>query len=191
MLSSTVTGIQPANILTTKLIEHEKGILVGFGRRGVDNKFAGLKRAGESEISLSNSDCVLPLFDSSKFCVANSNTPTHTCPGDSGGPIFVQREKEYYVAGVNSHGLNIDSNCGDKANYYTKISAFQEWINTSMTGFGIGYSGYCQNSHCLFSVESNDYPYAYVANEQQLIRLDSDVNSVKISFPIEDDIRFC
>ena len=51
-----------------------------------------------------------------------------SCHGDSGGPLAVQRNDERFVlAGVTSFG---DPGCAHNGGYYTKVSAFTDWIQS-------------------------------------------------------------
>jgi secreted trypsin-like serine protease len=56
------------------------------------------------------------------------------CNGDSGGPLVVPVENEYKLAGLVSWG---SSSC-DTYGAYTRISLFEDWINTN-TGIEISY----------------------------------------------------
>ena len=68
-----------------------------------------------------------------RFFICTKNTyPYHehrnTCQGDSGGPLAVQRnDGRFLLAGITSFG----DECRDLG-YYTKVSAFVDWIHFVM-----------------------------------------------------------
>lgn len=47
------------------------------------------------------------------------------CSGDSGGPAFIERSGDWYVAGITSYG---DANC-TRYGVSTRVDAFATWIN--------------------------------------------------------------
>ncbi len=51
-----------------------------------------------------------------------------TCPGDSGGPLYVEDEGELYVVGASARGVtSTDKTCGD-GGIYTLVPAYLDWI---------------------------------------------------------------
>jgi MYXO-CTERM domain-containing protein len=87
-------------------------------------------------------------------------TPGGPCSGDSGGPAFLLRGGQEYVAGVTSYG---DQNCS----WYgcsTKVDAFEGWINdfiggvngSSCSSAGQCNSGFCENGVCCSTACTGD-----------------------------------
>jgi len=57
-------------------------------------------------------------------------------PGDSGGPMFYQKDKHWHLIGISSHDMTFGEE-SEHATYndmdvYTRVSAYKEWI-TMMT----------------------------------------------------------
>ena len=59
----------------------------------------------------------------------------NTCSGDSGGPIFVNREGQWLVAGATSYGLRTNCDAGDYS-YFSNFSdpAVISWLNSVVPG---------------------------------------------------------
>lgn len=74
-----------------------------------------------------------------------------TCQGDSGGPVMIFNQ-QWYVVGIVSYGIG----CA-RANYsgvYVRVAYYQNWINSTMNGFGIGFAVTPSTPHST-SVSSN------------------------------------
>lgn len=61
------------------------------------------------------------------FCAGFEEGGTDTCPGDSGGPIFIEQDNEFRQIGITSWG---PSACGTASQYgvYTRLSQFEDWV---------------------------------------------------------------
>jgi thermitase len=89
-----------------------------------------------------------------------------SCYGDSGGPMIVQSESEWKLAGIVSWGVG----CADPHNYdvYTRVSSFVNWINSyinptltiriSGNGFGTVTSN-PTGINCSASTCTSTFPY--------------------------------
>lgn len=83
-----------------------------------------------------------------------------SCQGDSGGPVVVNNEDgSFGLVGLVSWGIG----CGqkEKPDYYTRISAFRSWIETTRKSFESGeldllkrYDSHCYQDELTLSQES-------------------------------------
>ncbi len=139
-------------------------LFVGFGITRYGGNDYGVKRR-----------VTLPLYhicNSLSGCQVNlrgTNYPTRpnsisydqadrgTCMGDSGGPAFIMRDGQKYVAGVNSI---VWGECNLLASG-TKVDAYEQWINDFIGSFTLNgqvctndaqcYSGFCVDGVCCES----------------------------------------
>ena len=64
------------------------------------------------------------------LCAGTTSPPyIDTCQGDSGGPLAIQREGQWYLAGVTSFGRG----CAEPGypGVYARVSAFTDWIRAA------------------------------------------------------------
>ncbi|MCP4602656.1 MAG: S1 family peptidase [Proteobacteria bacterium] len=102
--------------------------LVGYGDDGEGN--AGIQRKGDSTI-LDVQPGLIQIGGKGKAT---------TCPGDSGGPVFIQQEGEWRVIGVNSFGAG--AVCDPVAGMWSVNTLNScSWLNSTMeklVGHGLG-----------------------------------------------------
>jgi V8-like Glu-specific endopeptidase len=62
-----------------------------------------------------------------------------TCPGDSGGPVYMERDGETFLVGATSRGRDDFSSydCG-KGGVYTIVPAYQGWIDETASSDALG-----------------------------------------------------
>ncbi|CAF3763877.1 unnamed protein product, partial [Rotaria socialis] len=68
-----------------------------------------------------------------QLCAGVSGGGKDTCQGDSGGPLMMfSSSNQWVLIGVTSSGRG----CADAAysGMYTRVAAFQDWINSTMNG---------------------------------------------------------
>ena len=76
--------------------------------------------------------------NTTQFCAGDKRGKSDTCHGDSGGPAMalhfdpVNKEKRWYQVGIISWGNGCAQK--DEYGYYTKVSAFLNWINNKIKG---------------------------------------------------------
>jgi serine protease immune response integrator len=61
------------------------------------------------------------------------------CPGDSGGPVLVKRDSEWFVAGVASHGPSAEGVCDASFSIYTYSPAYFDWLLANAPGQNPSY----------------------------------------------------
>jgi secreted trypsin-like serine protease len=94
-------------------------LFVGFGYNSLDGSHfgVGIKREGSWKISSVTNRTV-------SFSVPGKST----CHGDSGGPAFIERQSQLYLAAVTSGG---DDNCTKGVE--TRIDAYRSWLDSLIT----------------------------------------------------------
>lgn len=108
-LGSPVDGIAPRKINTVQTPAFgSSGTIVGFGLSRDDLSDTGVKRLGE----VTTASCIGSGTPENEHVCWNFTVPpgaagtdSNTCPGDSGGPLFVDINNQTYVAGVTSGGV--------------------------------------------------------------------------------------
>lgn len=101
-------------------------VIAGFGLD--ENGNNGFLRAGYNTISSFSSKAISLRF-------ADSNGDTNTCSGDSGGPLFIQRDSTWVLAGVTSNGIRANCGAGDVSNFANLLdSSNRSFINSIVPG---------------------------------------------------------
>ena len=125
-LNEPVLDVEPAVLFRESPDVGETITIVGFGSggdaSGSDGTF-GVKMVGTTTIDMVTPSSVDWLFDDP----AESNT----APGDSGGPGFVERDGEFFLASVTSGGTEVDAALGDMA-FNVRVDAFQVFIDSTV-----------------------------------------------------------
>jgi len=107
-----------------ELLDH-----VGFGYADLNQTEYGVKRQAELPIDSVSND--------GRFAYVQDGNPYFgPCNGDSGGPAFIERGGQTYVAGVTSYG---DAGCIEYG-VSTDVSFYTEWID-AFVGPGGGDQG--------------------------------------------------
>ncbi|XP_046750439.1 uncharacterized protein LOC124413710 isoform X2 [Diprion similis] len=115
------------------------GKVAGFGRTELGGTSAVLQTLTLPYISysqcksLKNNAEVEVFISNDKFCAGYTNGSA-VCEGDSGGGLVFQKDDLWYVMGIVSVGLGVETSNGertcDKNSYslYTKVSTYMSWI---------------------------------------------------------------
>lgn len=167
----TLTASVPANIATpTRLLDETTGLVgmvaatLGYGFNGVGSlghQFSsdGLRWGGENIIdvygspaSSSGTNIISTDFDNgtagANQIPSSSATPlpfeATTAPGDSGGPVLVQMNGEWLIAGVLSGGTTNTSVYGD-VSWWTGTAVFRSQIEAFGGQFVGGADVICGN----------------------------------------------
>jgi secreted trypsin-like serine protease len=110
-------------------------IVSGYGRREVDlqgvSSKDGLLYVGEATFQRRT--------DAEFLAGGESGNEADTCPGDSGGPVYVEQDDEMYLVGATSRGRDDfpDAECG-KGGVYTIVPKYQSWIDESASHDDLG-----------------------------------------------------
>ncbi len=128
-LSAPIEGIAPSPINTAEdPAPGTAGTIVGFGLSRGDRDDAGLKREGQVETT-----ACFGVPDPPHVCwlftdpLGNPGDDSNTCPGDSGGPLFVDFGDGPVVAGVTSGGVSEDCLPFDEA-WDANVFFERQWI---------------------------------------------------------------
>ena len=108
---------------------------VGFGNSDVNSTTGfGIKRM--VDIAIATVDCSgasgtqLGCDSALEFVAGAPFLNKDTCNGDSGGPVYVQHQGEWYVAGATSRATEGSSHpCGD-GGIYVRLDRYRDWIRS-------------------------------------------------------------
>ena len=70
------------------------------------------------------------------FVTGSTTASVGVCPGDSGSPGFINRDGEWFVAGVVSHG---EPFCPSRYSAYTATDDFFDWLVANAPGQNPSY----------------------------------------------------
>jgi len=157
--SAPPSNINPIPFLPSSLEINQADVsdpleYVGFGETETHTTGAKLTVTNDLDwICTNSSGCVVgPGYQASANTICGDQSPGGPCHGDSGGPAFIERSGQEYVAGVTSYG---DQYC----QYFgcsTKVDEFETFITDYIGGqpgdtcinAGACLSGYCVDGVC-------------------------------------------
>jgi V8-like Glu-specific endopeptidase len=118
-----VMPILPAKHLDEALYVGGELTIAGYGRRVV-NQFGV-----SSEDGLHYVGAMHFVRRSEREFLAGSDMDSDACPGDSGGPVYVELDGKTWLVGATSRGRDDYEtwDCG-KGGIYTLLSSYQDWI---------------------------------------------------------------
>lgn len=134
ILSEPVVGVAPREIAQGDAPERAKFVrLVGYGATDSNGKLGyGVRRT--VDVPVATPDAAYGADPATEFVAGAPFTNMDTCPGDSGGPAYVEIDGEWLLAGVTSRatkgGVRI---CGD-GGVYERAGAFTDWIRSVSSG---------------------------------------------------------
>jgi hypothetical protein len=126
-LAQPVTGIAPSPVNATRRPElGMPGTIVGFGtaatgRGGFDG--SGIKRAG----TVITSECPANIPNDAHLCWQFTGSGADSCEGDSGGPLLVDFDAGFVVAGLTAGGTSAACVAPDSA-FDTDVFVNYSWI---------------------------------------------------------------
>lgn len=126
ILNEAVTEVSPIKILPDEVFDQEltagkSVIITGYGGR---ESVEGTNLAGELYIA----ETPFQFATQKEFIAGGPGNPD-TCPGDSGGPVYVRAsDGALYVIGASSRADNTGSSLCGEGGIYTLASAYVDWI---------------------------------------------------------------
>ncbi|MCS6976970.1 MAG: trypsin-like serine protease [Gemmatales bacterium] len=127
-LAESVSGVTPISIYRDAPLVGQPVTIVGYGAGGGPGGAVGgygVKRSGITTLDFVTTRIVGWDFD--------YPDEANSAAGDSGGPVLIEEDGVYYVAGIISGGDRTDGSLGDRG-YNTRVDAYQQWIDTMMFG---------------------------------------------------------
>ncbi len=98
--------------------------LSGYGATGPDQDDSGVLHIGEAPFEA--------LVDAE--IIVGGPGEADTCPGDSGGPVYLLDDGEPWLLGVTSRGVDTsDATCGD-GGIYAFAPTYRDWITANAAG---------------------------------------------------------
>ncbi|XP_055623367.1 uncharacterized protein LOC129766797 [Toxorhynchites rutilus septentrionalis] len=175
--------------------EFVSGVVVGWGYGDGNILKPLLQRAtlgvvDERVCLRSNAERISRILaeDGSNYCGGNRNK-TNVCEGDSGGGMYVNVEKSWFLRGVTSSGVpanSMQSERCDTTEYVTfsKVAFFSEWISTVQNAKKNNLLDLadCGTDYNDISVPESDKPlfaqYPWVTIQEYKVPNASDVRTV-------------
>ncbi len=127
-LAESVVGVAPIEIYRDAPLVGQSVTVVGYGAGGGPEGAVGgygVKRSGVTPLDFVTTRIIGWDFDDPE--------EANTAAGDSGGPVLIEQDGVFYVAGVISGGDKADGSLGDRS-YNTRVDAYQNWIDTMLFG---------------------------------------------------------
>lgn len=121
--SEVVEILKDATLLTVGL----QAVTAGYGSTPKDGN--GQDSGVLRKVTLTLQD---PVFEKTELLFPLTSKGGSTCHGDSGGPIYVQKQGKLVLVGVTSRGTS--ASC-DNVSIFTNVSSHLEFINESIESF--------------------------------------------------------
>lgn len=128
-LGAPVTAVKPARLLpSSDGLVGEIGTAQGYGLRA-PRENEGLLDQPQYVSLLNESSTPIEQVTNEEILTSEGPNRSGTCYGDSGGPLYVQRGNELFVAGSSSRfRLDVEEPlCGTGA-IYTSLPGYMDWI---------------------------------------------------------------
>jgi secreted trypsin-like serine protease len=142
VLEDEITDIQPVSLIKSKkmvprVVWGKEFFIVGFGRN--EDATTGQKRVGVPSVKM-----ILPQTNRILLRIPQEKS-NYAGPekGDSGGPLFLKSENEYYQIGIVS-GIQINPSDSNSYSNYTMPHRFLCWIEKK-TGTAFGHDFDCSD----------------------------------------------
>jgi len=138
-LSSAVPGA-PVTINDSSPAAQTATRLIGFGQTCPQQGCGGASPTLKQLDTRINPDslCAQGFNASSELCVYSTTSQT-ACYGDSGGPAVVQVDGAWRLVGATSRAGQNSGTCGTgNATIYTDVTAYRQWVESTIGGGGPG-----------------------------------------------------
>jgi len=150
LLEIPVTNVTPVPILPgDEGLIGEAGIAQGYGLRA-SPEYEGLLDQGQYESLLNEAITPIEQVTGDWIATAEGANQSGVCFGDSGGPLYVERGDELFLAGIASRVRQSDEGpeCGS-GSIYVSAPGHLDWISETAPeaiSFQIGGTGGCSAS---------------------------------------------
>lgn len=143
ILKHKIVDITPRAFAPKNILEHKALVLaVGYGAtdsKGKEN-FGTRRKAPISIIPPTGPAWPQKALSfrcdpNNEFAAGKNKFGSDTCDGDSGGPIYVELDGRYYLAGTTSRPLSNDNLCG-LGGIYERVDKYQDWIKAESAKHG-------------------------------------------------------
>jgi secreted trypsin-like serine protease len=130
LLAEPVDGIAPRPLAGADTIGASVSVrLAGFG--GTQSSGHGYGMRHMVDVPLASPDPAYGIRPESEFVAGRPFLERDSCPGDSGGPAYVEEAGGWALAGATSRGtpgITFVRKCGD-GGIYTHVPAYRDWID--------------------------------------------------------------
>ncbi len=140
-LASNINGIQYLKLATQQIMSlagrpGDMASVSGWGAVEEGGDVSGRMQKVDIPI-VANEVCNEPeayngVITPTELCAGYAEGSKDSCQGDSGGPLVVEKEGDFYQAGIVSWG----EGCArpNKYGVYTRVSAYNKWVQSTMEG---------------------------------------------------------
>lgn len=136
VLSRPINGVAPRRIAPQNLVDNAAWCrVVGFGNTDRFGTF-GYGKQRRVDVAIASNTCDAAAANryacnAGKEIVAGG-AGKDSCGGDSGGPLYVQRDGQWYLAGATSRATSewrlTELPCGEGGSY-VRVDKYLDWIN--------------------------------------------------------------
>ncbi|MGZ3662091.1 MAG: S1 family peptidase [Bdellovibrionota bacterium] len=114
------SGAKPARLLPTPFAAGAAVIVAGFGAVSFDQYELGILRSAKVIVAQ-------PLLGRAETLL-DQRSRGGTCPGDSGGPAFVENQGELFLWGIASRLWPLRVSDCAQYSIYTRLDAYADWL---------------------------------------------------------------
>ena len=132
-LDAAVEGIDPLPLYRDRDELGQTAIIVGYGDFGIArqpfHRMDGRRRAATNVIDDAGPRRLFLKFDAPPRGTALEGVGG---PGDSGGPLIIEKAGRLYLAGVSSASMDGKPGSYGVTDVYTRVSSYVEWIDAQI-----------------------------------------------------------
>ncbi len=130
-LAKAVRGHVPDPVAAEVKQENVAVRAVGFGADTTDGQ-SGFGKKRYADLPLADRDPRYGIDVETEFVAGRPHLDRDSCPGDSGGPAYIQNDSGWSLAGITSRatpGTYASRECGD-GGVYTLVYPYLDWIGS-------------------------------------------------------------